>query len=118
MSDTQEFIQLDQGLSYRIIESGKGSKKPTLSSQVFAHYEGRLDSGEVFDSSYTRQEPLSFGLTQVIAGWTEILQHMVEGDKWEVIIPAELAYGSQELPGIPANSQLTFIIELVGILDD
>ena len=112
---TTEVIELDSGISYKILESGNGSTKPSPSDTVLTHYEGSLDDGSVFDSSYKRGEPISFGLNQVISGWTEILQHMVEGDKWEVRIPPQLAYGDQELPNIPAGSTLTFIIELLGI---
>ena len=114
---TENSIECENGISYSIIESGSGKKSPSLSDQVFAHYEGRLTDGFVFDSSYKRNEPLSFGLTQVIPGWTYILQKMVTGDKWEVTIPANLAYGAQELPNIPANSTLIFTIELIDIID-
>jgi len=80
------------------------------------HYSGRLIDGKEFDSSYKRNEPVTFPLNGVIPGWTEILQIMKPGDKWEVTIPSQLAYGDRGAPPqIEPNSVLVFDIELVGI---
>ena len=93
------------GLQYIITKEGTG-KQPTAQSIVKVHYEGRLINGQVFDSSYKRGQPVEFPLNQVIPGWTEGLQLMKEGGKATFFIPSNLAYGPQELPGIPANSTL------------
>ena len=108
----------ESGLSYKIIEEGKGNISPDELSTVTVHYTGRLEDGTVFDSSVDRGDPATFGLNQVIAGWTEILQLMTEGDKWEVTIPSELGYGQNGVPsaGIGANATLIFEIELIEIL--
>jgi len=84
---------------------------------VKVHYAGTLIGGKQFDSSYDRGEPATFGVTQVIRGWTEILQLMVAGDKWEVYIPSDLAYGSRGAGGvIGPNETLIFTVELIGIV--
>tara|TARA_B100001142_G_C13870845_1_gene475971 strand:- start:66 stop:551 length:486 start_codon:yes stop_codon:yes gene_type:complete len=106
---------LDNGILYKIIGRGSGSRSPGPYSRVLTHYEGRLISGQVFDSSYKRNEPSQFYLHQVIPGWTSILQEMKIGDKWEVVIPSDLAYGTRKVGPIPANSTLIFIIELLAI---
>lgn len=105
-------VVTDSGLQYRVIEAGTGAK-PTAESKVEVNYEGKLIDGTVFDSSYSRGEPVQFGVTQVIAGWTEVLQLMSEGAKWEVYIPADLAYGPAGNPRIGPNSTLIFTIELL-----
>ena len=79
------------------------------------HYRGTLIDGTEFDSSYARNQPISFGLKQVIAGWTEGLQLMSVGSKAKLYIPAELAYGSRKAGSIPAYSTLVFEVELLGI---
>lgn len=104
----------DSGLQYEIIEDFDGAS-PTASSRVVVHYEGRLTSGKVFDSSRKRNEPAEFGLQQVIPGWTEGLQLMSVGDKYRFYIPPELAYGAGGVPGIPPNSVLIFDVELLEI---
>ena len=106
---------LDNGILYKIIKIGAESHSPGPYSRVLTHYEGRLISGQVFDSSYKRNEPSQFYLHQVIPGWTSILQEMTVGDKWEVVIPSDLAYGARKVGPIPANSTLIFIIELLAI---
>ena len=78
-------------------------------------YKGWLDSGKIFDSSYTRGEPASFGLNEVVRGWTEGLQFVSEGGMIELEIPAELGYGAQSPPGIPPNSTLHFIVEMIKV---
>lgn len=103
------------GLQYKIITNGTGAK-PTVSDTVTVNYEGKLIDGKVFDSSYKRGTPISFGVTQVIPGWTEALQMMPVGSKWEVYIPANLAYGARGVPGtIEPNQALIFTVELLGI---
>ncbi len=100
------------GLQYRIITAGSGSV-PTEQSTVEVHYEGRLLDGTQFDSSITRGSPAQFGVTHVIAGWTEALQLMTEGSKWELFVPPELGYGSRGQGPIAANSTLIFEVELL-----
>lgn len=104
------------GLQYRVIKSGKG-KSPKATDTVSTHYKGKLIDGTEFDSSAKHgDEPVSFPVNRVIKGWTEALQLMKVGDKWELVIPSELAYGPQgSPPAIPPNSTLVFEIELVGI---
>ena len=106
---------LASGLQYKVIKSGTG-KTPKLTDQVKTHYHGTLIDGSVFDSSVQRGEPAQFGVNQVIAGWTEALQLMKEGDKWQLYIPAKLAYGERApSPKIGANSTLIFDIELISV---
>lgn len=104
------------GLQYEVIESGSGAT-PSLDSTVRVHYEGRLIDGQVFDSSIARGEPIEFPVTGVIAGWTEALQLMKEGDKYRLTIPAELAYGEQGAGGmIQPYSVLVFDVELIAVV--
>jgi len=102
------------GVLYKVLKSGHG-KKPTLSDSVTVHYRGTLTNGKEFDSSYKRKQPATFGVTQVIKGWTDILQLMPVGSKWQVFIPQQFAYGSNAKPTIPAFSALIFDIELIKI---
>ena len=103
------------GLQYEVLVSGKGAK-PTAADQVSVHYTGKLTDGTVFDSSVERGEPATFGVTQVIAGWTEALQLMGVGDKWKLTIPSNLAYGDQGAGGIiEPGATLVFEVELLGI---
>ncbi|MFN2362129.1 MAG: FKBP-type peptidyl-prolyl cis-trans isomerase [Marinobacter sp.] len=104
----------DSGLQYEILEEGDGDK-PTAEDRVRVHYTGELISGEVFDSSRERGEPVTFGLNQVIPGWTEGLQLMAEGSRARLYIPAELAYGSGGNQGIGPNETLVFDVELLEI---
>ncbi len=114
---TKEGVQtLPDGLQYKILTPGDGPK-PTPSDTVVANYKGTLINGTEFDSSYKRGQPATFPVGQVIKGWTEILQLMPVGSKWEVYIPSDLAYGPQG-PGrgpIGPNQTLIFEIELVSI---
>ncbi|MTI12351.1 FKBP-type peptidyl-prolyl cis-trans isomerase [Sansalvadorimonas verongulae] len=105
----------ESGLQYKILHKGEGGPVPSATSKVKVHYHGTLVNGKVFDSSVDRGQPISFGLNQVIPGWTEGLQLMSVGDKYRLFIPASLAYGSQSMGGIPANSTLIFDVELLGI---
>ncbi|MBP9216725.1 MAG: FKBP-type peptidyl-prolyl cis-trans isomerase [Agitococcus sp.] len=102
------------GLQYQVIKEGTGAK-PVATDTVKVHYEGKLVDGTVFDSSIKRGEPVSFPLNQVIAGWTEGVQLMTVGSKYKFVIPANLAYGEQGGGPIPANSVLTFEVELLEI---
>ena len=104
------------GLQYMVVTEGTGAK-PAASDTVVVHYEGRLLNGKVFDSSYSRGEPATFGVGQVIPGWQEALQLMPAGSKWEVWIPSDLAYGEQGAGGdIGPNETLNFTIELLEVL--
>jgi FKBP-type peptidyl-prolyl cis-trans isomerase len=102
------------GLQYKVIQEGTGAK-PTLEDKVTVHYTGKLIDGTVFDSSVQRGQPISFAVTGVIKGWTEGLQLMKEGAKYEFYIPSGLAYGPQGNQGIPPNSVLFFEVELIKI---
>ena len=104
------------GLQYRIIKDGKGTP-PTKSDKAEVHYRGWTIDGNEFDSSYTRQQPSTFGITQVIPGWTEALSMMTPGAKWEIVVPQELAYGpGGKRPKIPPYSTLRFEIELLSVI--
>ncbi|WP_422135802.1 MULTISPECIES: FKBP-type peptidyl-prolyl cis-trans isomerase [unclassified Endozoicomonas] len=106
---------LASGLQYKVIKNGQGIK-PAENSEVTVHYEGRLLDGKVFDSSYSRNQPATFKLNQVIKGWTEGLKQMQEGSVWELYIPSELAYGPGGIPGrIGPNEVLIFKVELLSV---
>jgi len=107
---------LPSGLQYKVMKSGTGPS-PKASDKVTAHYTGKLINGKVFDSSVERGQPFTTELNRVIKGWTEIIQLMKVGDKWEVYIPSELAYGENGAGTIEPNSVLIFEIELLGIGD-
>lgn len=103
------------GLQYKIIEEGTG-KSPTAQDKVVAHYTGKLLDGTVFDSSHERGEPATFPVSGVIKGWQEALPLMKEGAKWQLVIPANLAYGDRGIGNvIGPNETLMFDIELVSI---
>lgn len=103
------------GLQYQVLEKGEGSVHPNASSTVKVHYHGTLLDGTVFDSSVQRNEPISFPLNRVIAGWTEGVQLMVEGDKFKFFIPSALAYGDRAAGAIKPGSLLVFEVELLEI---
>jgi FKBP-type peptidyl-prolyl cis-trans isomerase FklB len=107
-------ITLKSGLQYKIITAGTG-RKPQLNDTVVVDYEGRLIDGKVFDSSYKRGQPASFPLSQVIQGWQEGLSLMPVGSVWELYIPANLAYGDADVPGIGPSQVLIFKIHLLSI---
>jgi FKBP-type peptidyl-prolyl cis-trans isomerase FklB len=107
----------DSGLQYREIESGDGAS-PNDGDTVKVNYEGKLIDGTVFDSSYERGEPVSFQVGQVIEGWQEALKMMDVGDTWEVVIPAELAYGTRGQGPIGPNETLDFKVELLDVNPD
>jgi FKBP-type peptidyl-prolyl cis-trans isomerase FklB len=106
---------LPSGLQYEVLTEGSGPK-PTPSSSVTTHYHGTLINGTVFDSSYQRGQPATFGVNQVIAGWTEALQLMPEGSKWRLYIPSDLAYGKRGAGrDIPGDTALIFDVELLKV---
>ncbi len=107
----------ESGLQYEILEKGKSDKKPVVGNRVTVHYQGKLLNGHPFDSSYERGEPATFGLTQVIKGWTEGLQLMNEGAKYRFFLPYQLGYGASGTPNgdIPPFSVLVFEVELIKI---
>lgn len=115
-AEKEGVVVLPSGLQYKVLEEGSG-KKPSATSQVKCHYEGSFLNGMIFDSSYKRGEPAVFGLNQVIAGWTEGVQLMTEGSKYEFYIPYNLGYGEHGAPGaIPPYATLKFIVELIEVL--
>lgn len=105
------------GLQYEVINEGTG-KKPTSTDSVEVHYHGTLIDGSVFDSSVERGKTASFGVTQVIKGWTEALQLMSEGSKYRLYVPEHLAYGAHPHPGGPIQPYMTLIfdVELIKVL--
>ena len=102
------------GLQYKVVTAGTG-KSPKATDVVEVNYEGKLIDGTVFDSSYERGEPIEFPLNQVIAGWTEGLQLMKEGGKYDFYIPSDIAYGEAGNSGIEPNSTLIFTVELLKV---
>jgi FKBP-type peptidyl-prolyl cis-trans isomerase FklB len=111
----EEVTELPSGLQYEVLQEGSG-EKPTKDSKVTVHYHGTLIDGSVFDSSVERGQPATFGVGQVIAGWTEALQLMPQGSKWKLFIPADLAYGERSpSPKIGPNSALIFEVELLEV---
>lgn len=114
-SKKEGVITLPSGLQYKQIKSGSG-KKPGLRDKVTTHYHGTLINGTVFDSSYERNDPATFPVNGVIAGWTEALQLMSEGSIWELYIPSDLAYGRRGAGGdIGPNETLIFKVELLQV---
>jgi FKBP-type peptidyl-prolyl cis-trans isomerase FklB len=111
-------VTLPSGLQYKILTAGIGPK-PTASDQVVCNYRGTLINGTEFDSSYKSGKPATFGVGQVIKGWTEALQLMPIGSKWQLFIPSSLAYGERGGPGgaIGPNEALIFEVELLSIVD-
>lgn len=105
----------DSGLQYQVLNAVESDERPIASDTVLVHYHGTLPDGSVFDSSVNRGAPISFGLNQVIKGWTEGLQLMTVGEKMRLFIPSELAYGDRATGSIPAYSVLIFDVELLAI---
>ncbi len=113
----QGVVTLPSGLQYKILKAGEG-KKPMVDDTVVCHYRGTLINGTEFDSSYKQKEPVTFPLNGVIKGWTEALQLMPVGSKWQLFIPSELAYGDRGAGGaVPPNATLIFEVELLSIKD-
>lgn len=115
-AERSEVTTLPSGLQYEVIEEGDG-EKPGSTSQVTVHYHGTLTDGTVFDSSISRGTPATFGVNQVIKGWTEALQLMPTGAKWKLYIPENLAYGANPHPGGPIKPYmaLVFDVQLISI---
>lgn len=113
---TKEGVKVtESGLQYKVITEGNG-KSPGPDGNVTVHYTGKLMDGTVFDSSVERGEPVTFGVNEVIAGWTEALQMMHEGDKWTLYVPYDLAYGERGAGGqIPPYATLIFEVELLKV---
>ena len=109
-------VTTESGLQYIILKEGEGDS-PTAADQVIVHYTGKLTNGEVFDSSYERNEPVTFYVRSVIPGWTEALQLMKPGAEYKLFIPSDLAYGEQGQPrgGIGPNEVLIFDVKLIDI---
>ena len=114
-SREEGMITLDNGVLYRVLEEGHGTRKPSPRSIVYVHYTGRLIDGTVFDSTDEDQLPALFMVGDLIMGWQIVLTRMHEGDKWEVYIPAKWDYGSSKMEDIPAHSTLVFTMKLVKI---
>lgn len=109
-------VTLPSGLQYQVLKEGNG-KSPKATDQVKCHYEGTLINGKIFDSSYRRNEPATFPLNGVIAGWTEGLQLMKEGAKYRFFIPFNLAYGTRGVgQDIPPYAALIFDVELIEVI--
>lgn len=111
----KSFTTTKSGLKYRVLREGKGAK-PTAAQSVEVNYHGWLDNGKVFDSSYKRGESISFGLRQVIPGWTEGMQLVGEGGMIELEIPAALGYGARGAGrDVPPNATLHFLVETIKV---
>jgi len=113
--DVEGMQETTSGIQYIVINKGEGTEHPGARDRVKVHYHGTLIDGTIFDSSVDRGQPLSFGLNQVIPGWTEGVQLMVVGEKTRFFIPSHLAYGNRATGKIGAGSLLIFEIELLGI---
>ena len=114
--DNSDIKETPTGLQYRVLHEGDG-ESPGETDRVKVHYAGRLINGDEFDSSFKRGEPSSFGLNQVIKGWTEGLQLMKVGSKFEFFIHPKIGYGTRVKPNIPSNSLLIFEVELLEIVN-
>ena len=102
------------GIGITMLKDGTGAN-PKMTDTVKVHYRGTLDNGQEFDSSYKRNQPATFPLTRVIPCWTEGVQKIKVGGKAKLVCPPSLAYGNQNIPGIPPNSTLNFEVELLDI---
>jgi FKBP-type peptidyl-prolyl cis-trans isomerase len=112
-----EVVETASGLQYEVLTQGDGPKPASASAKVNTHYHGTTIDGKVFDSSVQRGKPISFGLNQVISGWTEGLQLMPVGSKYKLYLPYNLAYGERGAGGaIPGGAALIFEVELLGIV--
>ena len=106
---------LDNGVMYRVLEEGHGTRCPKPNGIVYVHYTGRLIDGTVFDTTEGESLPALFVVRDLIIGWQIVLTRMHEGDKWEVYIPAKWGYGGSRVGDMPAHSTLLFTLELVKI---
>lgn len=109
-----DVVSLPSGMQYRVLEPGSG-KQPAATDTVTVHYRGTLIDGTEFDSSYSRNKPATFRADRVIEGWQEALQLMQEGAKWELFIPARLAYGDKGAGKIQPDSTLVFEVHLIEV---
>jgi FKBP-type peptidyl-prolyl cis-trans isomerase FklB len=107
-------VVTESGLQYQVLQSGDGVS-PGLTDKVVTHYVGSFIDGKVFDSSVERGRPAEFPVDGVIKGWTEALQLMKEGDKWQLYVPPELGYGEKGTGPIPGNTVLVFEVELIEV---
>jgi len=112
--EKEGIVTLPSGLQYKVLQEGTGPK-PTATDQVVCNYRGTLLDGTEFDSSYKRGQPATFLVNHVIKGWTEALQLMPVGSKWQLFVPANLAYGDRGTGPIGPNATLIFEVELVSI---
>ncbi|MDO9336628.1 MAG: FKBP-type peptidyl-prolyl cis-trans isomerase [Caulobacter sp.] len=115
---TAQGIQLlKDGVQYRVIASGPpGGVKPVKGDEIKVHYEGKLLSGEVFDSSFDRGAPAIMPLERLIPAWMEVIPMMRPGDEWVIYVPPEVGYGKEGAGSIPPNAVLVFRIKLLGVL--
>ncbi len=111
----EDVHKLPEGILYKVLKKGTGTKCPNIRSIVCVNYRGTFINGREFDSSYSQGYPVAFRLADLISGWKIALSHMHAGDKWEIIVPYELGYGSRTNGDIPGNSTLIFEIELISI---
>jgi len=109
-----DIITTDSGLQYEVLESGDGAT-PGLTDTVSVHYHGTFEDGRVFDSSVERGQPIDLPVNGVIAGWTEALQIMKEGDKWRLTVPPELGYRAAGTGPIPGNTTLIFEVTMITV---
>ena len=107
-------MTLPSGLQYKVLAEGSG-KTPKAADNVTVNYKGTLINGAEFDSSYKRGTPTTFQVNKVVKGWTEALQLMKEGSKWQLFIPPELGYGDRGAGPVPPNSALIFEVELISV---
>ena len=107
-------LTTDSGLQYEVLESGDGAT-PGLTDTVSVYYHGTFEDGRVFDSSVERGRPIDLPVNGVIAGWTEALQIMKEGDKWRLTVPPELGYGAAGTGPIPGNTTLIFEVTMITV---
>ena len=114
-----DVTEMTSGLMYKVLRHGDGDHHPGPNTPCSCHYAGTLLDGTLFDSSYDRGAPSTFSPNQVIKGWTEAMEMMVEGDKWELYLPSEIAYGDEgSPPNIGGGEVLIFTIEMIEILGD
>ena len=110
-------VETSSGLQYRVLKEGpEGTPSPAVSTPCSCHYRGTTIDGKEFDSSYSRGQPTTFAPNQVIKGWTEAMQLMREGDKYELVIPSELAYGDRQMGAdITPGAVLVFTLEIIKV---
>ena len=119
LASDAEMVTTDSGLMYFVVDEGTGATPKADSSRVEVHYTGYFVDGQKFDSSVDRGQTATFGLNQVIRGWTEGVGMMKEGAKWKLVIPGDLAYGPRGRPGaIPPNAMLVFDVELIKVVSN